>query len=1034
LFIGLAALAGGESLGTISGTVFDAAGDPSPLAKVSALETQSGARRDVIADDYGSYRISGLGPGSYRLIVSSVLSGTWEAKVTLREGQSLNVPLALTISRESGPVPRDHSDVTTGQEGGDIEGYGPYGSRGSSSFNSYGQRGQQNNFLFDGIDNNQNWVRGAALMPPSEAIASVNLSSGYIPAEFGHATGAVVNVASRSGGSALHGSAFERLGNSALDARNFFDGSKPGLVSDWFGASAGGPAGTRGLFYFGDFEVLRDRQDLTVISTVPTVAQKAGDFSGLSPIYDPTTIRTVGENVFTRQPFLNNSIPLTRIPVPSQRLLATYPNPNLPGFADNYRFNPSSIQNSQRFDVRVDKAVSARHSAFLRLTNEGSSGVSPGAFPGGFGSDIEQHADGDRTNTNAWGGAISEVFTIRPSLLNSFRAGAQGIDLHARAGDQGVNSSALLGIPGLGADGLPSVEPTGFTALGATGPVPLQIRSASYQVEDSVAWTSSRQAIKFGVQAIRQHVDGDASAFTDRGTFSFTPDYTSQPGATGATGDSIASLLLGFPSEERRDIQLSPYQLRGWELAAFAQDQIRVSGRLTIVVGVRYSMDPPVTEAENRMVNFNFSSTAPDLDRFAGKAGVNRSGGLTFNRKAFGPRLGFALNLSGNGTTVLRGAFSKAFDDEDYRAEGALAQNAPFASRLDLVNGTFQLGPNLTAGLPAPSTLNPGPLNGAAGPIYAIQPQPFTPYTDQWNLFLQRRLKPGLVLESGIESSMGVHLYAAYDANQPYPAPSPYATPRYPFEPYESRVDYLGMGGGSTYYGGVLRLTGRVARGLDVVLGYTYGKSIDDAIAPDTDPESRPAGPQDIYGHRGNRGLSTFDIEQRAVLTAHYELPRDLPRFAANWRVDTIVTLQGGLPFTPVLATNSLNNGGFQLPNRVGFGDLASQQRSYLDWFNSGIGPGVANHAFEMPALYQYGNSGFSILRGPGLATTDVEFSRTFAMGDRCHLQPRVEALNLLNRTNLALPEAVLGVESSGVISHTATPARQVRLAMAVTW
>jgi len=291
---------------------------------------------------------------------------------------------------------------------------------------------------------------------------------------------------------------------------------------------------------------------------------------------------------------------------------------------------------------------------------------------------------------------------------------------------------------------------------------------------------------------------------------------------------------------------------------------------------------------------------------------------------------------------------------------------------------------------------------------------------------------------------MGVHLLATYDANQPSPAPDESAA-NYPYQPYTSRIEYLALGGGSTYYGGQIKLAGELAPGLQVLMSYVYSKEIDDSIAPFTNPESRPDGPQDLYDPRGNRSLSPFDIAQRAVLAGHYDLPfkhdsatqgaRSLTSaLFGNWSISALATIQTGFPFTPELAVNNLNNGNYQLPNRVGDGALPSGQRSYLQWFNTTLNPSAPVDAFQVPAPLQYGDSGYDILRGPGLATTDVALARTFAIHERLRLQLRAEAHNLQNRTNLALPDRYLGVESSGVISHTITPARQVQVGARLAW
>ena len=235
--------------------------------------------------------------------------------------------------------------------------------------------------------------------------------------------------------------------------------------------------------------------------------------------------------------------------------------------------------------------------------------------------------------------------------------------------------------------------------------------------------------------------------------------------------------------------------------------------------------------------------------------------------------------------------------------QAALARNAPYASRYDLINGEFAVGSTLAQGLPAPIAIVPttANLNATATPIYGIQPAtPDTPYADVWNLLVEHRLRPRLVLQAGITGSMGIHLYGAYNANQPEPAPYTFSAPRGPYNPYEWRINYLGFGGGSTYYGGFTKLAGEVWRGLVVQMSYSFSKSIDDSAAPGTFPEGRPADPQDPFNARANRSLSAFDVQQRAVLAAQYVVPFH-QRVLANWSISALVTVQTGLPFSPEL-------------------------------------------------------------------------------------------------------------------------------------
>ena len=1065
-----------DQLGSISGTVFRVSGSPAPLAKLTLIHQESGLRLELTASPVGKYLAENLPAGSYTVSARSHgADETARLNLVVHDGERVKLLIPLSTgwapleSKELREFPlngrnyldlvRSVSNITPGEQGGDIEGYGPYAPRGNESFNSNGQRGQNNNFIIDGMDNNESWRLGAILQPSIEAIEQVNLVTTYIPSDLGHTAAAVVSIQTRSGQNDFHGSVYDYLENSALDARNFFDGpGKPGLVGNQFGGSFSSPIRRNNWFFFGDLEMLRQRRGLTVISTVPTATEKEGDF-GATPIYDPLSISESSPGVFVRQQFPGNQIPLSRISPAARNLISLYPDPNLAGNVNNYLFTPALINNTNRFDVRSDKILGTRSTLFVRFSYESGNQLSPGSMPASFGtqlpagsfagSDSSQSANDAKTRQTAWGGVISHTLTLRPNLINELRAGISRFDLNASPEDGAVNASALLGIPGLTAGWLPNVSPTGYAEMGASEAVPFDIGTTNFQVEDNMLWTRRRHAWKFGFQVIRRHANGFASQWSDRGLFSFTPDYTSQPGVPG-TGNSIASLLLGYPSEEQRQIQYAPFHLRGWEWSGFAQDEIRIGQRLTIEAGLRYSFYPPVSEADNRMVNFNFGRYAPALDEFAGQGGVNQYAGRNSNKLAFGPRVGFAINLLGDGTTVLRGSFSTVYDPGAYVAQGILAQNPPFASRQDIFNGSLLVGPNLADGLPSPAQvalLTPAILNSVGGAIYAVERKSWSPYVDEWGLSLQQRLRPGLLIEIGGTGSMGMHLLDMFNTNQPDPGPSVLVARRWLwYAPNLSRLDLLTFAGGSTYYGGEVKLTKQSSSSLLLQAAYTYAKAVDDSTEPFSDQQSRPDGPQDTSYLRGIRSASPFDITQRLVVTAFYTLPfkdgkgracagsRLLCRAIANWQASTMVTVQSGFPITPVLATNGLNNGSFQLPNRVGDGNLPSGRRSYLHWFNTNLDPSDPDHAFETPPLYQYGNAGYDIIRGPGLATADAALDRRFSLSEKLRLRARVEVFNLFNRANFALPNRILGVESSGVISHTVTPPRQIQSALRMEW
>ncbi len=510
--------------GRVSGTVFEASGDAAPLAHVTFAGQGSSFEREVVAGEHGDYQVSHLAAGTYTVVARSLRTGaSARVAVTVRAGQNVDLPITLSatwtvleakglraLPLEGGnylDAVRNASEVTPGEEGGNIEGYTPYSPRGNSAFNSLGQRGQNNNFLVDGFDNNESWLGGAVLQPPIEAIESVELSAVYLPAAVGHATGGSVDVTTRSGSGQLHGSVFDYFQNSALNARNFFDGAgKPGLVGNRFGGSLGGPVRKNDWFFFGDSESLRERQGLTVISTVPTAAEKAGDF-GAEAIYDPQSFRQLSDGSFTRSLFPGNRIPQSEIPQAARNLIALYPDPNLPGAANNYRFTPTWSKTATASTPGPTKYCppAARSSPASAMSGTIRNRPARCPLPPGFllrwapyvASDSSQHADDANTNLTAWAGGVSHTFVARPDLINEFRAGLTRFDLNGQPDDRAFNASAL-GIPGLGAGGLPVVSPLGFAQLGASEAVPMQMRTASYQVRDTVIWKTARHTWEFG--------------------------------------------------------------------------------------------------------------------------------------------------------------------------------------------------------------------------------------------------------------------------------------------------------------------------------------------------------------------------------------------------------------------------------------------------------------------------------------------------------------------------------------------------------
>jgi len=1103
--VGLAAspaLFAQSASGTILGSVHDASGASIPGAAVSIVNQQTGFRREVPTDSNGDYELPYVPLGDY--VVSAKAKGfktVDRSGVTLVVDQKARLDFTLTVGdvnetvtvTEAAPLVKTDSSemgevvqqktvqdlplngrnyvqlvfltagVTTGQQGGNIEGTGAFVQRGTGSFNANGQRGQNNNFMVDGIDNNESWINTTILQPSVEATREFKVYTANAPAEFGRASGGMVNVQTRSGSNDFHGSAFEYLRNAALDARNFFQRKTPqdqrripNFVQSQFGATFGGPIKKNNWFIFGDYQGFRQALGLDVTSTVPSVAQKAGNF-GATNIFDPITTRLDPANPanYIRDPFPGNIVPANRIPSQARALVNLYPDPNVAGTAvNNYFFSPSKYQTDDAFNVRSDKIITEKNTMFTRVSRGRDITSLPGALPapangpnvGPYaGADNGQSADSADFNLVTWGGVLSDTHVFRPNLVNEFRIGFSRFDLHALPKNMFINAAAAIGIPGINdalppySGGLIGVRPTGYQMLGNITPIPSISQNTNYQLSENLTHIIGRHSMKYGFQVIRRHLNFFESQDPARGFFNFDPTFTNLP-STGAGGNTIATLELGFPYQITRTALQGTFGLRAWEYSFYAQDDFKVSNRLTLNLGLRYELFPPLTEVEGRIANYNFSSTDPALSNIANVTG-DKYAGRKIDPHNFAPRVGLAYSLTPSGHTVVRASYGIHYVSVHYAGQGAIGRNPPFMPTQAFIPGSLFVGRNVADGLPIPVPTpldTAAKLNAAGGSIYAVQLDTHTPRAQQWNFDVEHQLAGGILLDVGYVGTHGSHLFSTYNLNLPSPGPTPLAARR-PIQLLNNlpTINYFGFFGDSNYQGLQTKVVKRFSHGLEFLATYTWAKSLDDAIAGSSGQKGRPnpnAQYQDINNIRSARGLSSFDLAHRFVFSGYYTLPFGqngsglTKRILGGWQFNTIVTLQTGPPFTPTLASNGLNNGNFQLPNRIGNGALPDDQRTIQQWFNTSISPTDPNRAFSVPGAYVFGNSGYNILRGPGLQTVDLALHKNIPITEKLKLQLRGEAFNIMNNANFALPNINLGTAAAGSIGSTITTSRQIQV------
>ena len=1093
-----------SSSGTFLGIVKDVTGAVIPGATVGITNLDTGFRREVKSDSNGEFELPYIPLGNYRINCKAQgFKSVDRSGVNLQVDQKARIDFALTVGdvaetvtvTEAAPLVKTSSSefgevvqkralqelplngrnyvqlvhltagVTTGQQGGNIEGAGAFVPRGTGSFNANGQRGQNNNFMVDGIDNNESWINSTILQPSVEATSEFKVYTANAPAEFGRASGGIVNVQTRGGTNDFHGSVYDYLRNSVFDARDFFQRKTaassrriPAFRQNQYGVTFGGPIRKNGWFIFGDFQGLRQGRGLNVISTVPTADQKAGIF-GSTNIFDPLTTRP-NPNVsgqFIRDQFAGNIVPAARIPKPSRLLSNLYPDPNVG--TNQFFFAPNRVQHDDAFNIRTDKVISAKNNLFIRVSRGYNFTDLPGALPApanpGFpigqfaGGDTAQFADSANFNLTTWGGVISDTHVFKPNLVNEFKIGFSRFDLFAVPKDMNIQSSQALGIPGVNealppfSGGLPAIRPAGFASLGANTPIPSISQNTNYQLNENLTHILGRHSVKYGAQIIRRHLNFFESQDPARGFFNFNGEFTNN--ASGAGGSPIASLLLGYPTQITRSTLFGTFGLRAWEYSAYVQDDFKASARLTLNLGLRYELFMPLTEVAGRLANFNFDPVNPAVSLIPAIGG-SKYAGRSVDKNNFAPRVGFAYDVTGKGRTVVRGSFGLHYVSVHFAGQGALGRNIPFMPIQNFSPGSLNVGRNLTDGIPIPgfnvfdtaAKLQAGAAAGQVGTVQAVDPNTKMSYSPQWGLNIQHELRSGLLVDVGYVGTRGLHLFSAYNLNQAQPGSTPLASRR-PLQPISNvaNVNFNGYFGASTYHAFQSKVTRRFNSGVTLLAVYTFSKSIDDAISGSSGQNNRGGGYQDINNRRAVRGVSTFDTPQRFVLSGGYELPfgrgkrmasgvgDGMNRLVGGWQVTTIATLQSGLAFTPTMAASNLNNAGaYQLPNRTCQGSSSSP--TIQQYFNT--------LCFVAPPAFTYGNSGINVLRGPGLAQVDFAVHKNVALwNDSSRLQFRVEGFNILNNANFRLPNINIGVPAGGTITNTVTGfGRQFQMVMKV--
>jgi outer membrane receptor protein involved in Fe transport len=1017
--------------GAISGSVKDSSDSVVPGATVTVTNTRTGQSRTAVSGAQGEFIFPALQPGEYQL--DAELSGFSKKSLTgviLTVNQRLEVPIRLevgqlsdTVSVVAEAVLVNTTDPTVGQvieekrvvdlplNGRDFVQLATLSAgvetrqttRGLLATN--GTRGNSLSFLFDGVDGNDANAIFLSLTPSIEAIQEFKIQTSTYSAEFGRNAGAQINLITKSGTNSFRGAAFEFLRDAALDAKNYFDPVDqpiPPFTRNQFGGVLGGPVRRNQLFFLVNYEGTRMDKSLTALATVPTAAERMGDFSRtLNPA---TGALIVVRDPVTGLPFPGNVIPPDRLDPTGSRVAALYPVPNRTG-TQNFVSSPSQEFNADLLTIRIDHALSSRDTVFGRYFRSDSEEFNPfGRVAGAGGTNVPGFAA--RIPSVGQNLALNWTRILSSKLLLEARFGLHRYNT-GRFQDQSADRVRELGIQG-GHDaardyGYPLFQITGYTAVGDRNDLPQERPQNTFHYFTNLTYNTGGHNVRTGfeVRYLQEDLYADLNV---RGSYTFNPTFT---------GYGLADLLLGLPTTVTSTVPGLEANWRDTTYGVYLQDDWKVTPRLTLNLGLRYDYFTPITDTQDRRAIFDF---ADNTIKVVGTNGIPRSG-YQADRNNVAPRVGFAFLPFGTSRLVTRGGYGIFYDKENWNSHAGLNNQPMFRSSLQYNRpGSISQAFVGTANVPLPN-------------VNAMQPDFRDAYYQQWNVFVEGELLQNTAIGVGYVGSKGANLPTQIDFNQPLPGVgNPQA--RRPIPQYAA-INYLHSGSSSMFHSLQTRLERRFRGGFAFLTTYTLSKATDDA------PLYGGSAP-DATNTEAARGPANTDSRHRLSASFIYELPLGPgKRFLSNantlttallggWQVNGIVALASGVPFTPTVSQDVAGTArpNSQWPDRLCDGKVDNPTAER--WFDASC--------FAVPAPATFGNAGRNILVGPGLTNVDFSVFKSFRMVADHQLQFRMEVFNLFNHVNLGQPNATIDAPLTVGRISTATDARQIQLALKYTF
>jgi hypothetical protein len=1048
VFIGLvlaASLAAQYTTANLGGTVSDSTGANVPSARISVRHKEMGFTQATTSSASGEFLFPRLPVGEYELRVEKEGFTTYvQSGITLAVDQAANVTVTLQVGQVSNEVTVEGETelvTTRTATGGQVVSRAPIvelplnGRRperlmylaagtvdlGRNSCRICGQGGVypgeetpsingvgllnssysgQVNFQMDGADHNDTYLNVSLPFPNPDAVQEFSLLSSNFTAEYGNAAGGIVNIVTRSGTNTIHGSAFEFLRNGDLNARQFFAPVQDALKRNQFGGSAGGPIRKDKLFVFGTYQGTRVRNlPAGLVQFVPTAAQRNGDFSGSRQLIDPVT----------GQPIADNQIPAGRLSPPALYFLKQIPPPNGPGGQLTFAGAPI-VQGENQFMTKADY-VRGKHQIsghyYFTDFNAPAEGVAGNLM-----------ADSNSGNqVRVQNVSINHTYTISPTLLVNSTFG-----LNRQRG--GSLSSAPFSFHEAGVSilgpGDSTVKAPPELVVSVTGGFSIntnhfgQFDRGDFAIREVVTKIRGAHELRFGGEAVRMR-NHLINTFQMAGNFSFNGQLS---------GLGLADFMLGQASSftqgggEFKD-------LKGTKWGIFAQDDWRVSQRLTVNLGVRWDPYIPYYDRQGRVICFEPNAgqhsarypNAPLGFLYGGDPGCPTAG-VYPNWGNVGPRAGFAYRLTQDGKTSLRGGIGMFYAPPPTGGIfNGYADTAPFAGTFSLSGVSFQ-DPYGSKGLANPFPSNFGPQIPPSTFVFAPNnsivnyfPLDFhIPLVNTWSLRVERQLGKDWVASVAYVGNKGTYLPIPMQQNPAVyiPGASTVAnTQQRRIYPTDGTVQFADPGGNSEYQAFQLSAEKHLSRGLTLLANYSRSKSIDNLSS--TNPFTR----------RFEHSLSQNDIPNNFKLSGVWQVPGPKAgpanKLLNGWEINPLITRQSGFPFNVNSGVdNSFSGIGSDRADYKGGGSAQlSYGRSHgeeiLRWFDTS--------RFTVNAPGTFGNSGRYILRGPRFFNTDVGILKSTKLAERVNLQFRAELFNIFNNVNFSLPNSNISSSQAGRIT-----------------